>query len=77
MIKSIYKRRFKEESEEEKSLTAIKDLIDMKKIDTEEEQGKFLALLKGLVYADNKHGDLFLTKINDFTSSLKIEDFEK
>lgn len=72
-------KRIKEEdasAEEDKSLKAVKELIDMKSIDTEEEQGKFLELLKGLVFADNKHGDLFLKKINDFTSTLKIEDFE-
>jgi len=72
--KPVYK--IKEDAEEDKSLKAIKDLIDMKSIDTEEEQGKFMALIKGLIFADNKHGDEFLKQINDFTSSLKIEDFK-
>ena len=72
-----YIRHFREESEDaEKSKKAIKDLIDMKTIDTEEEQGKLLSLLRGLVFADNEVADKFLKEINDFTSTLKIEDFE-
>ena len=73
----LYKKKFEEEDEEAKSLKVIEDLIDMEEIDTEEEQGKFLALIKGLIFADNKHGDAFLKKINDFTSTLKIEDFKE
>jgi len=81
MIKK-YERRFKNkvleaDDNESKTLEAVKALIDMSDISTEDEQGKFIELLKGIVFADNAHGDLFLKKINDFTSGLKIEDFKE
>ena len=62
------------EDEEDKSAKAIQDLIDMKSVDTPEERGRFGALIKALIFADTKKGDAFLTKINDFTSTLKEED---
>lgn len=62
--------------DEGKSIDAIKALIDMPRLDTAEERGKFEALIRGLVYADNPVGDKFLNAINDFTSTLKIEDYK-
>lgn len=81
MIKK-YERKFKDkikeaDDNEAKTLEAVKALIDMKDISNEDEQGKFIELLKGIVFADNAHGDIFLKKINDFTSGLKIEDFKE
>ena len=60
----------------DKSYDAIKALIDMKEIDTEDEQGKFLQLIRGLIFADNTVADKFLKAVNDFTSTLKLEDFK-
>jgi len=77
MEKYVPKFKIKEDAEEDKTLEAVKALIDMKDISNEDEQGKFIELLKGIVFADNKHGDEFLKQINDFTSSLKIEDFKE
>jgi protein tyrosine/serine phosphatase len=37
---------------------------------------KFLELVKGLIFANTKIADKFLKAINDFTSTLKIEDYE-
>ena len=48
----------------------------MKSLDTADDRGKFLALIRGLVFADTSAGDKFLSAINDFTSTLKIEDFK-
>ena len=73
-------RKFREEDEgdnETKTLKAVEELISMDDISTEDEQGKFLELLKGIVFADKKHGNAFQKKINDFTSTLKIEDFKE
>ena len=74
--KSVLPKRIKEGEEEDKSYKAIKDLIDMKSLDTADDRGKFLALIRGLVFADTSAGDKFLSAINDFTSTLKIEDFK-
>jgi len=73
----IYKKQFSEDEEEDKSIKAIKDLIDMENVDTSEERGKMMAIIQGLVHADTKVGDKFLSQINDFTSTLKIEDFKE
>ena len=72
-----YKSIFKEEDENAKSVEAIKDLVDLKKVDTADEKGKFLELIKGLVFANNAQADKFLTKLNTFTSGLKAEDYSK
>jgi len=72
-----YTSIFAEADEEAKSTKAIKDLIELKAVTSEEDQGAMLAILKGLVFGDNPVADKFLTALNDWTSSLKIEDFEK
>ena len=67
---------FKEDAEEDKSLEAIKDLIDTKWSGSNEEQGKAVALLKGLAFSDTDVSNKFMKELDTFTSGLKIEDFE-
>lgn len=73
---TAYKSIFREEDESDKSLKAIKDLIELKDVTDEEDQGKMMAMIKGLVFGDNPVADKFLKAINDFTSTLKIEDYK-
>lgn len=75
--KPIFTKVKEADDNEAKTLEAVKALIDMKDISNEDEQGKFIELLKGIVFANNAHGDNFLKQINDFTSGLKIEDFKE
>jgi len=70
-------KRLMVEDEEDKSETAIKDLIAIKTVTDENDQGKMMALLRGLVFGDNSVADKFLTALNDWTTSLKIEDFKE
>ena len=75
-----YKKRFKQleaEDSDAETLKSIQALIDMNKIDTAGEQGKFLELVKGLVFSKSDVSNKFLAKINDFTSGLKKADFEE
>jgi hypothetical protein len=65
-----------QEAEEDKTQDSIDELITMKRLDTEEDKGKFLELIKGIVFSNNSKGNEFLNKINDFTSTLKKEDIE-
>jgi hypothetical protein len=68
-----YKSCFKEETN---SAQVIKDLIDLKDVNTDEEKGKFLSLIKGLIFANTSESNKFLTDINTFTSTLKIENYK-
>jgi len=65
-----YKRIIKE-AEENKTQDSIDALIAMPRIDTEDDKGKFIELIKGVLYSNTSEGNEFLNKINDFTSSLK------
>ncbi len=71
-----YNRKFKEDAGEDKSLEAIKDLIDTKWSGSNEDQGKAVALLKGLAFSDTDISNKFMKELDKFTSRLKIEDFE-
>jgi len=59
------------EAEENKTQDSIDALIAMPRLDTAEDKGRFLELVKGIVFSDSPEGNEFLNKINDFTSSLK------
>jgi len=76
MIKSIYKRRFKEENENEKSAKAIADLIDLNWGKDEDAQNVTLNLFKGLIYANTPNADKFIQDVSDFTSKMNKEDYE-
>lgn len=69
--------KVKEETDEAQSEKAIKDLIDLDWGKDEDAQNTALALLKGLVYADNKVADKFLQDLSDFTSKMKDEKYEE
>lgn len=72
-----YTRIFKEEEgDNADSIKAIKDLIDLDWSKDEDAQSKALALFKGLVYADTPAADKFIKNVSDYTSGLKVEDFE-
>lgn len=73
MIKK-YKSLYKEQ--ENTSQSVIQSLISMQTIDTNEEKGKFLELIQGLIYANNPIANKFLNDINNFTSKLNIEDYK-
>ena len=59
------------EAEENKTQDSIDALIAMPRLDTESDRGKFLELIKGIIFSNSPEGNEFLNKINDFTSSLK------
>ena len=67
----------KEQLEEDKSLKAIKDLIDTKWSGSNEDQGKAVALLKGLAFSDTDISNKFMKELDKFTSGLKVEKFEE
>jgi hypothetical protein len=69
--------KVKEGTEESQSEKAIKDLIDLDWGKDEDAQNTALALLKGLIYADNKVADKFLQDLSDFTSKMKDEKYEE
>lgn len=71
-------KRIKEEEggEEGKSAKAIKDLIALDWGKDEEAQNTALQLLKGLVYANTKNADQFLSDVSDFTNDLDPEDYK-
>ena len=75
-----YKRKFKtqvikEDAEEDKSIKMIKDLIDLDWEKDEDAQHQALAMVKGLVLADTKSADKFLTDLSTYTSKMSIEDY--
>jgi hypothetical protein len=70
-----YKKESAKESDTDKSKQVISDLIDMKNVDTDDEKGKFLQLITGLVHADNSIAKKFLNDINTFTSKLDSKDY--
>jgi hypothetical protein len=72
-----YNRKFKEDAEEDKSLEAIKDLIDTKWSGSNEDQGKAVALLKELAFSDTDISNKFMKELDKFTSGLKVEKFEE
>ena len=69
-------KKFREEGEEDKSIKAIKDLIDLDWEKDEDAQHTALALIKGLVLADTTSADKFLKDLSDYTSKMDIEDFK-
>lgn len=73
--KPAFKQVIKEDAEEDKSIKAIKDLIDMDWEKDEDAQHTALALIKGLVLADTKSADKFLTDLSTYTSKMSIEDY--
>ena len=71
-----YVSKFKEEGEEDKSIKAIKDLIDLDWGKDEDAQNTAIALFKALVYADTTSADKFIQDVSDFTSKMNIEDYK-
>jgi hypothetical protein len=71
-----YKKIIKE-AEENKTQDSINALIAIPKLDTEESKGKFLELIKGIVFSNTAQGNKFLNKINDFTSTLNKQEFQE
>lgn len=71
-----YTRIFKEDEDEDKSHKAIKDLIDLDWEKDTESTHRALAMIEGLFHADTKAGKAFIKDLSDFTSGLKIEDYE-
>lgn len=65
----------KEDAEEDKSIKMIKDLIDLDWEKNEDAQHQALAMIKGLVLADTKSADKFLTDLSTYTSKMSIEDY--
>jgi len=65
------------EDEEDKSVKAVKDLIDLDWEADEDSKHKAVAMIQGLFTADTKVGNDFLKQLSDFTSGLKIEDFKE
>lgn len=73
--KSVY---FEAATEEDKvkAKDAIKAIIETDWGGSNEEQYKNIQLMIGLAGNDSDIANDFLEKINKFTSSLKVEDFE-
>ena len=53
----------------------IKDLIETDFSGSNEEQGKAAALFKGLAFSDDPAANKFMKKIDEYTSSLNVDDF--
>lgn len=70
-----FKQVIKEDAEEDKSIKMIKDLIDLDWEKDEDAQHQALAMVKGLVLADTKSADKFLTDLSTYTSKMSIEDY--
>jgi hypothetical protein len=70
-----FKQVIKEDAEEDKSIKMIKDLIDLNWEKDEDAQHQALAMVKGLVLADTKSADKFLTDLSTYTSKMNIEDY--
>ena len=70
-----FKQVIKEDAEEDKSIKMIKDLIDLDWEKDEDAQHQALAMIKGLVLADTKSADKFLTDLSTYTSKMSIEDY--
>lgn len=73
--KPAFKQVIKEDAEEDKSIKMIKDLIDLDWEKDEDAQHQALAMVKGLVLADTKSADKFLTDLSTYTSKMNIEDY--
>jgi hypothetical protein len=73
--KPAFKQIIKEDEENDKSIKAIKDLIDLDWEKDEDAQHQALAMIKGLVLADTKSADKFLTDLSTYTSKMSIEDY--
>lgn len=71
-----YNRTFKEESDEEKTIKAIKDLIDTKWSGSNEEQGRAVSLMKGIAFSDTDVSNKFMKELDKFTSGLDVEKFK-
>jgi hypothetical protein len=67
---------FKEESEEDKSIKAIGDLIDLNWGKDEDAQQTAVALFRALVLANTEAADKFIQDVSDFTSNMKKEDYK-
>ena len=74
--KSTIKHLIKEDAEEDKSIKAIKDLIDLDWEADDASKHKAIAIISGLFTADTTVGDKFLKDISDFTSKMNIEDYK-
>jgi len=77
MEKYVPKFKIKEDAEEDKSIKAVKDLIDLDWEADDDSKHKAVAIIQGLFTADTKIGNDFLKQLSDFTSGLKIEDFKE
>jgi translation initiation factor 2B subunit (eIF-2B alpha/beta/delta family) len=69
-----YKKFFKEE-EQTDIKKIISDLIETNWSGSNEEQIKAVQLLKGLATSDESSANKFMKELDDFTSTLKKEDF--
>jgi len=69
----------KEKEEKEKSVDVkkiISDLIDTDFGGSNEEQGKAVALLRGLAFSDDPLSNKFMKEISKLTSNMDKKDFE-
>ena len=70
-------KRYKSELKEEVNVQkVINDLIDTSWSGSNENQGRAVSLLKGLAFSDDSKANLFMKKLDDFTSGLNKEDFK-
>ena len=68
---------YKEESDEAKTKSAIKELIDTKWSGSNEEKMKAVELLRGISLSDTDMANNFMKKLDSLTSGLKVEDFNE
>jgi hypothetical protein len=64
-------------SEEDVNVSkVISDLIDTKWSGSNEDQGRAVALMKGLAFSDSPLANKFMKAMDDFTSGLNKADFQ-
>lgn len=76
LLDQMEEKTGKEKPEAVDVKSIIKEVIDTNWSKDNESQMKVLQLMKGIATSEDPMSNKFMKKIDDFTSGLKIEDFE-